>query len=67
MSLIQTFRVLDKNLNLATWKRNEVASLKFGDTITQNQNGPFVWKGKVLNVSADVIARLEAKQRVVRA
>lgn len=67
MSLIQTFRVLDKNLNLATWKRNEVASLKFGDTITQNQNGPFVWNGKVLNVTSEVMDRLVAKQRVVKA
>ena len=64
MSNTRTLRVLDRSIPVGTWKRGEVINLRGGDVITSN-GGPFVFRGKVLNLSAEVVERLLAKKRLV--
>ena len=58
------FRCIDRSIPVGTWKRGEVLELRNGDRITSN-GGPFVFRGKVLNLSNEIVERLLAKKRLV--
>lgn len=64
MSSIRSFRVIDRSILVGTGKPGETIDLRGGDVIT-SQGGPFVHRGKVLAISAEVIDRLMAKKRLV--
>jgi hypothetical protein len=64
MSNTRTLRVLDRSIPVGTWKRGEVINLRSGDVITSN-SGPYIFRGKVLNLSQEVVDRLLAKKRLV--
>lgn len=65
MSNPKSLRILDrKGIVVGTWVRGEVFNLRAGDRITFNPSGVPMYRGKILNLSADVQNRLVVARRV---
>jgi hypothetical protein len=56
----------DRSIPVGTWKRGEIFELRNGDKITSN-GGPYIFRGKVLNLTDEIVDRLLAKKRLVPA
>lgn len=61
-----TLRVISRSpVVVGTWVRGEVFSLRSGDSISVNPSGIPMYKGKVLNLPAEVQRKLVVARRVV--
>jgi hypothetical protein len=61
-----TLRIISKNsVIVGTWKPGEVFRLRAGDNIALNQCGVPMFRGKILNLSADVQRKLVDSRRAV--
>jgi hypothetical protein len=65
MSVAKSLRCIDRSIPVGTWKRGEVFELRNGDVIT-SYGGPYIFRGKVLNLTDEIVDRLLAKKRLVQ-